>query len=113
VDLSESWVWTPPSNLASYGPQWNAATLGQVEPPPAAPQLARLMNAQPVARRDALEPWVLRVVGAGVLGYHGWRRGRGSWPWALGWAAVGAVAPVLGGLVAAFQGFGSRPERED
>jgi len=51
------------------------------------------------------------MVGAGVVGgatgaYHGYRRHRGSWGWALGWSLLGSIAPFVTVPVSLAQGFG-------
>lgn len=63
--------------------------------------------------KPSLPGIVNKLAGAAVLGYHGYRRGRGSVAWTAGWAALGLVMPGVGIAVAALQGFGSRPEKED
>lgn len=120
--LEDEWIYTPPANLAVAAPPQPSpiALAAQVQPfvqsiPP--PMLQLTPRASPAGKGVGEPPisadtmkWIVRIVGSGVLGYHGWRRSRGSLPWTAAWALLGAFSPVLGGMIAAAQGFGSRAE---
>jgi len=53
---------------------------------------------------------VLGLVGTGVGAYHGYRRNNGSVGWAIGWALLGGIFPVIMLPVAFAQGVG-KPKR--
>ena len=108
-----SWVYRAPSNVAlgadylasttppavSRGALNNVRVIAPPGPPAQAPK---------VDTTKATAAKLAKVAAAVVLGYHGWKRSGGSKLWTVGWAALGAVAPVLGGMVAVSQGFGRR-----
>lgn len=48
----------------------------------------------------------LSLAGAGSGAYHGYKRNRGSVGWALGWALLGGIFPVITIPVSLAQGFG-------
>ena len=50
------------------------------------------------------------IAGAGLGAYHGYKR-NDSWGWALGWAALGSLFPVVTIPVSFAQGFGKRKGR--
>jgi hypothetical protein len=59
----------------------------------------------------------IAVVGAlsaasiGACAYHGYKRHRGSVPWAIGWAIMGGLFPVVSVAVAFAEGFGKPMKR--
>ena len=51
--------------------------------------------------------WTAVNIGAvGALTYHGYRRNRGSWGWALTWGLIGGLIWPITGAIAFAQGFG-------
>lgn len=48
----------------------------------------------------------VNVAALGALAYHGYRRNRGSWGWALTWGLLGGLVWPITGAVALAQGFG-------
>lgn len=50
----------------------------------------------------------LSIAGTALGAYHGYRRNRGSVGWAIGWALLGGMFPVITIPVALAQGFGKR-----
>jgi len=57
---------------------------------------------------SASSPW--RMLAIGALAYHGYKR-NGSVGWAIGWALIGGLSPIIGGAVAIAQGFGKPKAR--
>lgn len=53
---------------------------------------------------------VAQIASAGISGYHGYKRNRGSVGWALGWGALGLVFPIITPIVAVAQGY-AKPAR--
>ena len=49
---------------------------------------------------------VMSAAGGALNTYHGYKRNRGSIPWALLWGALGTGAPIITTAVALAQGFG-------
>ncbi len=49
---------------------------------------------------------LLSVAGAAAGAYHGYKRNHESIGWAIGWALLGSIAPVITVPVAVAQGFG-------
>jgi hypothetical protein len=66
--------------------------------------------------RASLEPvsfvsnWVIRPVAVVACGVHGYKRNHGSLGAGIGWAFLGAIAPILTTSIAVAMGFGE-PER--
>lgn len=54
---------------------------------------------------------LLALGSAGLSGYHGYRRNRGSWGWALVWGSLGLLFPIITPAVAFAQGYGKRRRR--
>lgn len=52
---------------------------------------------------------MLSMAGAAAGAYHGYKR-NGSVGWAIGWAMLGSIFPLITGGVAVAQGFG-KPKR--
>lgn len=51
--------------------------------------------------------WTVASIAGGALGaYHGYKRNRGSIGWAIGWALLGSIFPVITLPVSLAQGFG-------
>lgn len=50
---------------------------------------------------------VAATIAVGACAFHGYKR-NASIPWAVGWAALGGIAPVIAVPVALAQGFGKR-----
>jgi hypothetical protein len=48
----------------------------------------------------------LSIVSSGLSAYHGYRRNRGSVGWAVGWALLGGIFPIITPAIAFAQGFG-------
>jgi hypothetical protein len=54
---------------------------------------------------------ILSVAGIGLGAYHGYRRHNESIGWALGWAALGGIFPVVTIPLSLAQGFGKPKKR--
>ena len=82
-------------------------TLGVTLPVPAEP----VITAAPAPYFDPFSPlgrklWaVASVISAGAGAFHGYRRNQ-SIGWALGWAILGGMFPVIVPAIALAQGFG-------
>jgi hypothetical protein len=72
------------------------ATVEVVEPAP-----------NPLARTLKVAYSLASIAGAGMGAYHGYKRNN-SWGWALGWAVLGSLVPVITIPVSFAQGFGKR-----
>lgn len=53
---------------------------------------------------------VLQLASVAASAYHGARRNRGSFGWALGWGVLGAIFPIVTPIVAIAQGY-AKPKR--
>ena len=49
---------------------------------------------------------LVSYAGVGVGAFHGYRRNRGSVGWAIGWALLGGLFPLITGGIAIAQGLG-------
>lgn len=47
----------------------------------------------------------LSLISGSISAYHGFRRNRGSVPWAIGWGLLGGAFPVIVPVLAYLQGF--------
>lgn len=69
----------------------------------------RMPRSRGLAAVDAgtLTIWrLVALLGAGVGAYHGYKRNHGSIGWAIGWAALGSMVPIVVVPVALAQGLG-------
>lgn len=51
---------------------------------------------------------ILSAASVGVSAYHGYKRNNGSIGWAIGWAMLGGLFPVITPAIALAQGLGKR-----
>lgn len=54
---------------------------------------------------------ILRIAGAALSTYHGYKRDRGSVGWAIGWGVLGYVVPYITVPVAFAQGYAKPAKR--
>lgn len=59
----------------------------------------------PAVAAAAVIHGMLRIVGAGVAGVHGYRRHSGSVGAAIGWSVLGFIAPIITNAVGFAQGY--------
>ena len=72
------------------------------------------LGQKPELVRNIGRVWsVVAPISAAVSAFHGYRRHRGSLGWALGWAVMGSLFPVITPTIAFAQGYGQpmRPRR--
>lgn len=74
------------------------ATVEVIEPAP-----------NPLGRALRVAYGLASIAGAGMGAYHGYKRNN-SWGWALGWAVLGSLVPIITIPVSLAQGFGE-PKR--
>lgn len=97
-----------PPNYYAVVPQYATNGMGTTIPSYAPAQPAMGDDSLPVMSATTAAVWgVASTVSSALCAYHGYKRNE-SVGWAIGWALLGGMFPVIAPVVAVAQGFGEK-----